>query len=136
MKRTLIWVIVGVVGLAVFFILPSLFMGGLWGRPFGFVQGGGYAPGRMMDGYGGGMMGGYGGFGYSPLGWIGMLAGWLIPLGTLALLVVGGIWLVRSVATPGGSTFSAPSASARFCSNCGKGAQADWKVCPHCGTTL
>ena len=134
MKRTIVWIIVGVVGLGLLFILPSLFMGSLWGRPAGFAQG--YGPGGMMGGYGGGMMGGYGGSGYSPFGWIGMLVGWLIPLATLALLVVGGVWLARRVATPGGSTFSAPAAPARTCPNCGKGAQADWKVCPHCGTTL
>src|SRR3989304_8590563 len=96
---------------------------------------GGYG-GGMMGGYGGGMMGGYGGSGYSPFGWIGMLVGWLIPLATLALFVVGGVWLVRKVATPGGSTFNAPAAPSRTCPNCGKGAEADWKACPHCGTTL
>lgn len=141
MKRTIVWIIVGVLGLGLLFILPGLLMGGLWGRPFGFAQGWGYGPGGMMGGYGGGMMGGgmmggYGGYGYSPFDWIGMLIGWLIPLGVLALLIAGGVWLVRRLATPGGPTFIAPAAPAKTCPNCGKGVQADWQACPHCGTTL
>ena len=58
--------------------------------------------GGMMMG-GGGMMGnwGYGGYGmmnnwgYSPFGWIGMLFMWLIPVGLVALAVLGVVWLVR-----------------------------------------
>src|SRR3989304_5596637 len=56
MKRTLVWIIVGVVGLGLLFILPSLFMGSLWGPPAGFAQG--YGPGGLVGGYGGGVMGG------------------------------------------------------------------------------
>ena len=75
-------------------------------------------------GYGYGMMGGYG---FSPFG--GLM--WLIPLGTLALVVLGIIWLVNNL---NGS--KNVQASPRVCASCGKAAQADWKTCPYCGNTL
>ena len=98
MKHTLVWIIVGVLGLGLLFILPSLFMGGMWGWPFSPAGGWGFGPGFGMMGsgmMGGGMMAGYGGMGYSPLGWIGMLFGWALQLGLLALIVLGIVWLVR-----------------------------------------
>jgi hypothetical protein len=52
--------------------------------------------GPMMRGYGYGMhmpMMGYG----SGFGFFGMLFMWLIPLGTLALLVLGIAWLVKQL---------------------------------------
>jgi len=60
--------------------------------------------------FGGGMMGGWG---YSPFGWIGMIFMWLIPVGFIALVVLGVIWPVRNV---GNSTL--PSSP-----NCGKDVQ-------------
>lgn len=126
MKRTIIWIIVGVLGLGLLFILPSLLTGGLWGG-----YGSGYG---MMGGGPGGMMGGYGGgSSSSPFGWIGMLVGLIVPLGILALIVAGGVWLVRSLGTPGGPSLTA---SAKTCPHCGRGVQADWKACPHCGNAL
>lgn len=77
--------------------------------------------------FGGGMMGGWG---YSPFGWIGMFFMWLIPVGIIALAVFGIAWLVRN----GGNT--TPPSSPSLCPNCGKGVQADWQNCPHCGTAL
>ena len=107
MKRTAVWIIVGVLGLGLLIILPGLFMGGMWGLPFGLAGGWGFGPGsgimngRMMDGgMMGGMMAGYGGFSYSPLGWIGALLGWAIQLGLLALIVLGIVWLTRRLRTP------------------------------------
>ncbi len=55
--------------------------------------------GMMGRGYGYGMpMMGYG-FGF---GFFGMLFMWLIPLGTLALIVLGVVWLVKQLTTKSG----------------------------------
>jgi hypothetical protein len=81
---------------------------------------------------------GYGGWGYGP-GWGmmgpwmmgGMSFMWLIPLGFLVLTVLGIAWLVRTI---GGGNI--PPTPAHPCPSCGRGAQADWKNCPYCGTAL
>ncbi|MBI5955349.1 MAG: zinc ribbon domain-containing protein [Chloroflexi bacterium] len=114
------WWIVGIVA-----VLATLLLSGggmMWGNR-------GYG---MMGGYGGpGMMGNWG---YSPLGWFGMGLGmifmWLIPIGVLTLIVYGVVALTRNA---GNITPSTPLTS---CANCGKGIQADWQNCPHCGTVL
>ena len=83
----------------------------------------------MMGGYG--MMGNWG---YSPFGWFGMGLGmlfmWLIPIGILALAVYGVVALARN---SGNNTPATPQSP---CPNCGKGTQADWQNCPHCGAAL
>jgi hypothetical protein len=120
MKKTN-WLTITLVGIIALLIL---FWIGTW-------IGGGY-----------GMMGGWGGnrgydmmnSGYSPFGWfgigLGMLFTWLIPIGIIALIVYGVVALTRNAGnTP-------PSAALAPCPNCGKGTQADWQNCPHCGTTL
>ena len=84
-------------------------------------------------GYGGwGMMGPgmMGGWGFSPFAWIGMSFMWLVPIGFLVLTVLGIVWLVRAV---GRGNTTAPS---RACPSCGRGVQADWRNCPHCGAAL
>ncbi len=93
--------------------------------------------GGMMSGWGyrgWGMMGGpsgmMGGWGYSPLGWVGMLFMWLVPVGLIALAVFGITWFVRNV---GNST---PPSIQNPCPNCGKGVKADWQNCPYCSTAL
>jgi hypothetical protein len=85
-------------------------------------------------GYGYGMMGGrdggydmMGGYGFFPFG--GLM--WLIPLATLALLVLGIVWLVNNL---NGS--KNPQVQPRICASCGKAALADWKTCPYCGNNL
>jgi hypothetical protein len=121
MKNFWKWLIGIVVVLVVLFALPlayhSLF---------------GYGPGYGMYAYGMPMMGrGYGGYGMMHLGFFspfGMFFAWLVPLGLLFLLVYGIVWLVNRRSTPAAPT--------RTCANCGKPAQADWKNCPYCGSTL
>ncbi len=106
--------IFGIVVLIAFLIGISLF-GGRWG----------YGGWGMM---GPGMMGVWG---FAPFGWIGMLFMWLIPVGVLVLTVMGITWLVRSVGNGNN-----PPAPAKTCPSCGRGVQADWRNCPHCGAAL
>ncbi|MCX6065186.1 MAG: zinc ribbon domain-containing protein [Chloroflexi bacterium] len=70
-----------------------------------------------------GMMGGRG-FSFFGAGLM-----WLVPLGTLALIVLGVVWLVSKTKT------SAPASTTLVCDACGEPIQADWKACPHCGTS-
>jgi len=85
--------------------------------------------GTLLGGWGmmgPGMMGGWG---FGPFGWIGMAFMWLIPVGFLALTVLGIAWVVKAI---GGGTN--PVASP--CPSCGRGIQADWRNCPYCGVSL
>ncbi len=70
------------------------------------------------------MMGGFG----MPFFGISML---IVPLLFIGLLVLGVVWLVRAVSTPG-----APAASQAACPHCGKPVQAGWKACPYCGEKI
>ena len=103
----------GIITLLVFLIGTSL----LGGR--------GYGGWGMM---GPGMMGGWG---FAPFGWVGMIFMWLIPIGSLTLIVLGVVWLFRTV-SGGGNPFAPPHP----CPSCGRNVQADWQNCPYCGTTL
>jgi hypothetical protein len=53
----------------------------------------------------------------------------LLPLGVLALLAVGGVWLARRV----GSGAHEPDIN---CPGCGQPVQRGWKTCPSCGEDL
>ncbi|HLF75219.1 MAG TPA: zinc ribbon domain-containing protein [Anaerolineales bacterium] len=108
------WSVILVVGIILLILLFSTGLFGGWG----------YRGGGMM---GPGMMGHWG---FAPLGWVGMIFMWLVPIGFIVLAVLGIVWLVRNL---GGNT---PPAVERTCPNCGKGVQADWQHCPHCGTAL
>jgi membrane protein implicated in regulation of membrane protease activity len=77
-------------------------------------------------GHGYGMMGSRGGFGFFPF-WMGLM--WLVPLGTIILVVLGAVWLVNNLSGP-------KTVQGRNCPSCGKSAQADWKTCPYCGNGL
>ncbi|MFB0535001.1 MAG: hypothetical protein ACETWR_08470 [Anaerolineae bacterium] len=88
------WTQVGVFAVVVVLVF-AVGMGvlrSLWGGGYGMMgpdmMGGsrGYDPGGMMGSYGGGLF-----------GWLFMLPMCLFPLGFLALLVVGIVWLVRTV---------------------------------------
>lgn len=98
MSKTAKWVI-GVVVAVVILLVVTPF---LWQLIFP----GSYAGYGMMGrgGYGYGMMGrGYGlhmpmmGYGYGGFGFFGALFMWLIPLGILALIVLGIAWLVKQL---------------------------------------
>lgn len=105
-------------------VLVVLFGGLILFAWFGSLQGigyGGLGPGMM----GPRMMGGFNTFGW--------LLPCLIPLGLLALLLGGLVWLVATVR--GSAQSSGPVAEAN-CPNCHRPVQTDWQVCPYCGTSL
>lgn len=114
MKNTWKWIL-GIALVLVLFFGPYLFQ-----LVFPTV---GYGYGMMGSGRGGGMMGG---FGFFPFG-MGLM--WLIPLGTIALIVLGVVWLVNN-------TNSSKTVQGKVCPSCGKPAQTDWKTCPYCGNGL
>lgn len=72
------------------------------------------------------------GYGISPFGFMpfGMIFMWLVPLAFLVLLVLGVLWVVRSLRG------TQPPTASRVCAHCGKAAQPDWKNCPYCGNPL
>ncbi len=97
-------------------------------------------PGMMLFGRGWGMRGP----GMMAYGWrmpFGGLFGGLFSLGLLALVVVGIIWLVRSLRKPTHvveTPVVAPSAASttHACPKCGRTVQNDWNNCPYCGKKL
>lgn len=81
------WLVIGIFGIVVLLLLfgGSMMMGG-WGYhgwsmmgPVGMMNNWGYASSP------------------SPLGWIGMIFMWLIPVGLVVLAAFGLVWLVRNV---------------------------------------
>ena len=81
------WLIVGIISIVA---LLLLFGGGM------MMGGWGYRGWSMMGP--GGMMGNWGySSSPSPLGWIGMIFMWLMPVGLVVLAVFGIVWLVRNV---------------------------------------
>jgi hypothetical protein len=54
-----------------------------------------------------------------------------LPLGLIALLIVGGAWLVRSARSS-----PAPRNEPLDCPSCGREVEPGWKACPHCGERL
>ncbi|NIO70794.1 MAG: hypothetical protein GTN71_17610 [Anaerolineae bacterium] len=123
----------GLVALVVFLagvsLLPMLFGGGYWGMGPGMMGRGvmgGWCPwcGGTGQFGGGGLLGGL-------FGLLFTLLGLLIPIGLLGLLILGGVWLVRSM---GG--VSAPPAPAETCPSCGQPTEHDWQNCPYCGASL
>jgi hypothetical protein len=90
-------------------------------RPFGGREFGG--PGFGMREFG---MHGFGRMGWGMMPFGGFLGG-LFMLGFLAFLVLGIIWLVRSLKTP------KQVVEMHTCGTCGKSVQADWRNCPYCG---
>ena len=113
-------VIFSVVLVLAFVVGLSLFGGWRYGG-WGMMGTGRMGPGMM------------GGWGFNPFGWLGMIFMWLIPLGFVALVVLGIVGLFRSIGRGAGG---GPIAPARSCPNCGRAAQAEWRNCPFCGQSL
>jgi hypothetical protein len=85
--RKVNWLIVGILS---FVIILILFGAGTLMGDWGFPGWGMMGPQGMMEDWG-----------YyptpSPLGWVGMIFVWLIPVGFIVLAVFGSVWLVRKV---------------------------------------
>jgi len=81
------WLIVGIVSFVILLILfgTGMLMGDWRSRDWGMM-----GPNGMMENWG---------YSYAPapLGWIGMIFMWLIPVGLILLAVFGIVWLVRNV---------------------------------------
>lgn len=117
MSKGLQWVI----GISLVLIVAAIVFSMVWPLVSPRAAWGGYGmmgPGHMLGGRG--MMGWFG----MPFFGFGML---LWPLLFIGLIVIGLVWLVRSVTTP------AQPAAAVACAHCGKPLQASWKACPYCG---
>jgi hypothetical protein len=113
MKNIWKWIL-GIALILVLFFGPLLFRLAFPAIGYGYgMMGYGYGPSRMMGGF-------------FPFG-MGLM--WLFPLGTIALIVLGIVWLVNN-------TKSSKTVQGRVCPSCGKPAQADWKTCPYCGNSL
>ena len=116
--------IVLVLGLGILYLV----FGGPWAAQGGPMMG----PGRMRGGWCPwcGVRGASGGGILAAI--LGFAAVCLLPLGLLALLIMGGIWLGRSAGAGGPAASQLSSA----CPNCGTTVQQGWRTCPHCGEDL
>jgi hypothetical protein len=85
MSTTSKWVLVGVAAVILLFLAPFLWQ---------LIFPGAYSGYGMMGGRGYGMHMPMMGFGFMPFG---ILFMWLIPLGVLALIVLGIAWLVKQL---------------------------------------
>jgi hypothetical protein len=90
------WTVVGVIGIV---IVLLLFGGGMMMGGWGYRGWSMLGPSSMVGP--GGMMNNWGySSSPSPIGWIGMLFMWLIPIGLIALAVFGAVWVVRKSGNP------------------------------------
>jgi hypothetical protein len=144
MKKVWKWIIGIVLGLVILAVLVGV--GFMLASNFHVYRAEAQLP-RGFSERGPGMMP-YGGFGYHMRG-PGMMGrglmpfggffGGLLSLGFLALVVLGIIWLVRSLRTPkpvdvpAAMPAAMPAATVNPCRKCGRPIQDDWKICPYCG---
>jgi hypothetical protein len=148
MKKTWKWIIGIVVGLIVLALIAGAvlmvlgrFQGYRAEARNGVREPGEYAlgPGRMpFGGYGGHMQG----FGMMRSGMMrsgmmpfGGIFGGLFSLGVLTLIVLGIVWLVKSLRSPRPveAVPAAPVVMVHPCPKCGRPVQEDWNNCPSCG---
>lgn len=85
--RKVNWLFVGILG---FVMILTLFGTGLLMSDWGSRGWGTMGPSGMMENWGHS-------YTPAPLGWIGMIFMWLIPVGFFVLAVFGIVWLVRNV---------------------------------------
>lgn len=131
-KHIVVFVGIVVVIFVLGLMLLPLFFG--WSGGWGMI-GPGMMGGRTQGGwrpfcgaterFGGGV---YCGF-YS---WLVMSVAVLFPLGALALIALGIVWLVRALS--GSRQHADPSTPS--CPRCGKAVEVDWRACPFCKEDL
>jgi hypothetical protein len=110
-----------VIGFGIVALLVVLIGIGLLGGTYGGRSRGMMGPGMMS-------------WGFAPFGWSGMIFMWLMPLAFMALLVAGGVWLVRAIGGQGGAYL--PPSATDACRGCGRPIQSNWRNCPFCGETI
>lgn len=83
------WLLVGILSFVIILILfgAGLMMGDWRYRDWGMM-----GPSGMVENWGDS-------YPPAPLGWIGMIFMWLIPVGLMVLAVFGIVWLVRNVSS-------------------------------------
>jgi hypothetical protein len=115
-------------------VAAVLWLGGgflMWGGRTGIGMHGMMAGWRPASGMGGWFFG--------PMAVFGIF-GMLLPLGILALLVLGAVWLfqrAQSSATEDGPTRpTGPAPAQQTCPSCGRVTEPDWRLCPTCGYAL
>lgn len=121
MKKTILWIVIVVLGILLLaaLILPWVFGGTGYGmRPYGGMMG------RDFD---------Y----MHPMGWAGMGLGWLFLLAILVLLGLGIASLIKYLSEPKSKSNPAVEPQKiQVCPSCGKTSQPDWSTCPYCGNSL
>ena len=135
--KWLIGIVLGLVVLAVVLGFGLMVRGNFHAYRVEAFDGRGFdlrGPGMMPYGGNGYHMCGPGMMGYGIMPWGGLIRG-LFSIGFLALLVLGIVWLIRSLQKPAqvAAPVELPAASATSCKKCGMTLQDEWKVCPHCG---
>ncbi|HTX91956.1 MAG TPA: zinc ribbon domain-containing protein [Anaerolineales bacterium] len=80
---------------------------------------------------------------FGPMGHMGMMGRGFIPFGGLiggffflvfvALIVLGIVWLVKSLSGKTEAVAAAPVVASHPCKKCGEPVQDGWTYCPHCG---
>ncbi|OJX40310.1 MAG: hypothetical protein BGO78_15215 [Chloroflexi bacterium 44-23] len=131
-SKWLKWLVIGGVALVILGVGFSLLSPVAYGRTgnWAYDDCSMWGSRGMMDNWGGtGMLG------YSSFGWFGMFLGFLIPVGFIALLIAGGIWLVK-VFSSNRTPFTPAKVAVIACSSCGQNVQANWRNCPHCGSMI
>jgi hypothetical protein len=91
MKRTILWIILGVIVLGGLLTLTDLLVPGARGMGYGSMM----MSGRMGGGMWEYMLGNS--FPVSPIGWVAVWLTWATRLALLALLLTGSVWLIRSL---------------------------------------
>ncbi|MBT3323310.1 MAG: hypothetical protein HN392_13580 [Anaerolineae bacterium] len=141
-KNTLFW-ITGIVLVAVLLLfVPSMLIFGRGNLMHDSGMMGDYGNSElgsnMMGDYGNSgpgsnMMGDYNHSGSSMMGGGWMAFGWILPVVILILIIGVGVWLGNLLSN---RTLSRSKSLSGTCSNCNEPAQASWKTCPYCSTTL
>jgi hypothetical protein len=129
MNKTLKWVLIGLgIALVAFLIALACFRGFGFGHPM-MGRAGGFERGFER---------GFGGFGMGLMFLMGLR--FLVPLGVLALAVVGIVALARGHKAKKAAALTSAAVQPvvtpepeKLCAKCAKPVKLDWVACPYCG---